>query len=181
MNKKPTQDFNWLNEFKNFSESKAQKIPVSLDLKILGQVAKDLAVRPFQLLAKYLFFHFISVTLTLTFCPQFGIGLLEGHGISHFFMQFGKEICMVMCGSVCIGSSALLSAIFLRRHELRWMRSKFYTPILATSLVTLGVFAAIGGEIVFHQSLFWLAGGLITAFLSSEIVSKLKVFKLQHA
>jgi hypothetical protein len=111
-------------------------------------------------------------SVTLLFCPQFGIGPLGGgHGLMHTFMELGPIFCALACGGFFFGVSAIVASVFLTREErgvaVRTGLGQFgllgVASMAALMLVStsVGEFSPPTAETVF----FWLTGGVLTAWL----------------
>jgi len=127
-----------------------------------------------SLFLKILFIHLVSAGVTLTFCPQFGIRVLgEGMGISHYFMQFGEEVCGLFCGGIFLSSSVILSVFFLSTGDWALLRSRKWIFVAALVLLSVGVFKIMNGEFFLSFTIAWILGALGLGVASIEGIYQL--------
>lgn len=81
----------------------------------------SLAFRKASILRRFFSFQFLGAIFSLSLCPQFGLGLIEGHGITHYFRMIGDWACAVFCASVFISSGSLLAYVSMKGEELWWV------------------------------------------------------------
>lgn len=79
---------------------------------------------------KFLFFQLIGALFSLSVCPQFGLGLVEGHGITHFFRMVGDWACALFCGSFFLGAGLIVSFIGMKGEELWWIWRRYKMPFI---------------------------------------------------
>lgn len=74
-----------------------------------------------NIITKFIFFQLIGALITLTFCPQFGIGLPEGHGIAHYFRMLGDGACAAFCGSLFLMAGNLFAFFSMGSDQVFWI------------------------------------------------------------
>src|SRR5687767_13844138 len=121
MSKKMTPQ-EWNKEFKDFVSASELDPPKGVSSTILSKVHEDLNPLAYKVFSKLTLVHIIVGTITLLFCPQFGINILPGMGLMGLFMKFGDTVCMMACGAVFLGSSALIASLILRPEEVKVIR-----------------------------------------------------------
>ena len=94
------------------------------------------------ILTKFILYQFLGAFFTLSFCPQFGIGLVEGHGITHYFRLIGDWACALFCGSLFLSAGMILSFIGMKGEELWWVWRHYkarliFSPALLWSMLML--------------------------------------------
>ncbi len=91
----------------------------------LDQTLREFAraeLMPWKILARFYAALLVGALLTLTVCPQFGLGPWGGgHGISHWVMRYGQWACGLFCGGVFFTSGALTARLSLSRGEWWWV------------------------------------------------------------
>ncbi|MCB0405756.1 MAG: hypothetical protein KDD51_13320 [Bdellovibrionales bacterium] len=156
-------------EFQSFLQDNRKTLPERLYSTTLLQTVRDLTVKPVQFFVKLLAIQSIAGGLTLLVCPQFGLGPLGGgQGLMTWVMAYGPIACAVFCGSVFLGSSALLSLFAFRWAERRYLyeRQLWIFPLLAL----FSVCALMLASAIHFQSLhvldhlefafYWILGGV---------------------
>ncbi len=165
-------------EFDEFMSSR-QSPPIELSQKVMAHVEGDLAPSLSQALPRFVSVYFASGLLTLSICPQFGIGPLGGgHGIAHYFMEVGLWACALFCGSFFLGVGALTSSLFLTKPELAVLRksSIWLVPTLSAFTLVILMIAGymIGGYSEFltpSYVVFWTVGAILTGRLVFALLS----------
>lgn len=90
-------------------------------------VEKDirLSFRTKEIASKFLMLQFLGGLFSMSICPQFGLGLVEGHGITHIFRMIGDWACASFCASVFLSSGALLAFTVMKGEELWWIWRRY--------------------------------------------------------
>lgn len=100
------------------------------ELASLTRKEISLSFRGKQIIQKFLFFQFLGALFSLSVCPQFGLGLVDGHGISHTFRMIGDWACAVFCGSVFLGSGLTIAFIGQKGEEIWWVWKRNRLPLI---------------------------------------------------
>jgi hypothetical protein len=157
------------NDFQAFMNSQGLSPSEKLNDKILNFVKADLDPSHKMVFLKLLGIQAFIGFLTLTFCPQFKLSLTNKHDLFHYFHHnFGESICMIICGSIFIGSGALFAAYLLKSNEIKKIRESrllYYTSI---SIVALSVFFLLGSDIYLKLTFFWFSGSTIGGIIMFE-------------
>lgn len=131
--------------------------------QLKAQTQRDiiLSLNRNNILFKFLSFQLLGALITLSFCPQFGIGFSEGHGIAHYFRMLGDSACAAFCGSLFILAGNLTAFLAMESDEVFWIWKHFKTSLvllpaaLWTTLMLLNVSLGREAESVrFH--LTWI-------------------------
>ncbi|MGK5087344.1 hypothetical protein WDW86_07280 [Bdellovibrionota bacterium FG-2] len=158
----------WAQEFQSFVAGEEVLPPANISENILSQIHRDLNPAAWRVFSKLAFIHLMVGSVTILFCPQFGINLMGGMGLMSLFMRYGAQVCMVACGAVFMGGSALAGAIFLRPEEVRVIRRTRFLQISALTLLSMGVFVCAGAVLIFSLASFWLVGSVLGGLVSLE-------------
>jgi hypothetical protein len=139
-------------------------------------VKKDiqLSFRKKEIILKFIGYQILGALFSLSFCPQFGIGMNTGHNISHYFMQFGMWACAAFCGSLFLSTGALVAILGMKGEELWWVwrRYKYQMIILPAALwAGLMLFSPSGESVSFHVS--WIVAAMITAGMLFTLRSRI--------
>lgn len=100
----------------------AVKKAVALDIRLSFQAK--------SILLKFLAFQIIGASFSMSVCPQFGLGLVEGHGITHVFRMIGDWACAAFCGTLFLSSGMIVSFIGMKGEELWWIWNRYKFPLI---------------------------------------------------
>lgn len=167
MEKRPSQQL-YVQEFQEFLAVREAEPPVSISENVLVRIQREMSPASWLVFSKLALIHWVVGTVTILFCPQFGISLTGGMGIMSFFMKFGEEICMIACGVVFMSGSALCGALFLRPEEVVTIRKKRYLQMASLALLSMGVFVCMGVGFLLSLALFWILGSVLGGLLGLE-------------
>jgi hypothetical protein len=129
-------------------------------------VKKDiqLSFRKKEILLKFLGYQILGALFSLSFCPQFGIGMNTGHNISHYFMQFGMWACAAFCGSLFLSSAAIVAFVGMKGEELWWVWRRYkYQMIVLPAFLWAGLMLFSPGGESFSFHVWWIAAAMLTA------------------
>lgn len=161
--KKPP--FDWNEEFRCFLDGPRSSPPRILSSNIKSMVNKELNPSPQAVLAKLFAIHFVSGSVALFFCPQFGIGFhSQGAPLYGVFRWLGEYGCMLVCGAFFLGTTSFFAAILLKLQEVRVIRKSKGLQWALLSLLSIGFFLALREqESVIPLSLVatWFVGSLM--------------------
>lgn len=170
---------------KDFIEFLTKPVQPSFGLKALARKDILLSFKKRKIISRFVFFQLLGGLLSLTICPQFGLGLAEGHGISHYFRGWGDGACAVFCAFVFLTSGALISYIGMKGEELWWMWQRyknilFFFPafIWGSLMLTSGALQLQGESLTYHLS--WLLAASAIHMLWLKLRSGIFVLRLAH-
>lgn len=139
-------------------------------LKAVSKKDITLSFRKKEIIFKFLGFQILGALFSMSVCPQFGLGLVEGHGITHTFRMIGDWACAAFCGTLFLSSGMLVAFIGMKAEELWWVWRRykysmiFLPAVLWALLMVTNLTMDLPGEtIVYH--LTW-----ITMAIASEIL-----------
>lgn len=116
------------------------------------QMDMKLTFRGKSIILRFLSFQLIGALITLTFCPQFGLGFSEGHGIAHFFRMMGESACAIFCGSLFLLSGNVTAFLFMDSNEVFWIWKNYHfrmvliPPLLWGILMLFNIGLNLDGE-----------------------------------
>ncbi len=155
----------WLDEFKEFVETKAEKVPDELSQRILARVRKDLNPSAWLVFSKLLSIHAVVGTLSLAVCDQFGMSPFNlNFSLSEYFMKFGHSACMVFCGFLFLGLTGFFAWTFLKPEEFVVLKKNVIIQVFLLAVLSAVAFMAFGAQLVLSAVLFWMIGALIGGF-----------------
>jgi hypothetical protein len=152
----------WVEDFQEFVRSERTPVPEHISQAVLSEVYRDLNPSAWLIFVKLLGIHSVVGTFSLVICNQFGINPFQtGFSLSDYFMKFGQSTCMVLCGVLFVGLSVFSTRMMIRPEELRVLRKNAPLEIFGLSMISLGVFAALGAEITLAVAILWLMGAML--------------------
>lgn len=132
------------------------------------------------ILSKFIFFQLLGALFSLSVCPQFGLGLPEGHGITHSFRLMGDWACALFCGIVFLSSGAFVAYMGMKGEELWWIWQRYKSPLLVLpaflwgALMLTNISLQLPGETLSYH-LIWLLTAVLTQALWFQLRSGLYV------
>ena len=156
-------------DFTEFLAAKPAQVPRDVSEKILSFVGRELNPSALTVFAKLAGIQFLIGSLTLLFCPQFGISLTSSLGIMPLLMNFGEEICMLGCGAFFLGLSLFAVSFILRPEEVRAIKRHEVMNLVSVATLALGVLVIIGGEVELTLGLIWLLGAIVAGAATLEM------------
>jgi hypothetical protein len=125
-----------------------------------------------SILLRFLAFQLLGALFSMAFCPQFGLGLVSGHGVTHIFRMIGDWACAVFCGSLFLSSGMFVAFIGMKGEELWWVWRRYkFSLIFLPALMWLGLmFTNIDFRLTSEAPsyhLYWIASAILAqaAFL----------------
>ena len=173
----------WVEDFQEFinSDSNSAHVPENLSHKVLDTISAKLNPSALDVFIKVALLHAIASTLTLLFCPQFGLSLTSGMGLMQIFMRYGHSACMLACGVLFMSFGLLLASLILRPEEVRVLRANNLYFLLSLSGLSLGMFLCLGGQIFQTMTLVWLLGTLLGGGITLDLGWRLRRFSLSRS
>jgi hypothetical protein len=166
---RPLSPSEWAEEFKAFASSEPMDPPRALSDGIASRVRSDLDPELGAVFAKLGGIHLAAGSVTLLFCPQFGVSPLGNSGLMPFLMRFGDQACMFGCGATFMALSALSAAVILRREEVRKLRKSELVWLPGLAALSAGLFFCMGGVLILGLAAFWLLGAVVGGLASLEL------------
>ena len=157
-------------DYLDFMNSEGVNSPDKLNNKILDYVKNDLNPSHKIVFGKLLSIQAFIGFFTLTFCPQFKLSLTNNYALFHYFHHnFGESICMAICGSIFVGSGALLAAYILKASEIRKIKYSRFLYYLSITSIALTTFLILGADIYLNLVIFWFIGAYFGGLLLFEM------------
>ena len=168
-------------DYKNFLNSEDVAPPEELSNSILKRIQNDLKPSASVVFFKLLAIQGLIGTLTLLFCPQFGLSLTNNHELFHFFHRtFGELVCNAICGSIFIGSGAVFAGFLLKKSELSLA---FHSFVLFSFLITgtaLTILILFGAKLYLSAAVIWGAGAIVSELIIISASKHIKtIYSLQ--
>lgn len=135
-----------------------------------------------QVWPKFVFAQLAAALITLTVCPQFGVGPLGGgHGLGHVFMSFGEAACAAFCGAFFLATGTLAAVMMLKKGERREVFNYRFRILGAVSVMSFLTLMGIGTSLelpMLYNSPFEYGMWLLGAFLASLSIMQLSKVSL---
>ncbi|MFC3024923.1 hypothetical protein ACFODT_13980 [Vibrio zhugei] len=162
---------NTLRDFVAFLKTKPISPNPRLDDAILQIVEKDLCPSVWQIYAKMLVVCMSAGLMSLTLCPQFGIG--QETFLFHSLHAIGSGIVFhLFCGLFFVTIGASVSAVVLKKNEIRSLSKLKSAFFLGYSVVCFMLFTIFGKDVFVISSLFWIIGAFLGNIIGFESVAK---------
>jgi hypothetical protein len=136
-----------------------------------AMVKKDiqLSFRKNVIIGKFVGYQLLGTIFSLTFCPQFGVGINPAVNIALYFDQFGMWACAMFCGSLFLSTGAFVAFLGMKGEELWWVWRRYkwalilMPALLWSALMLTNVSMKLPHEHTdFH--LFWLVAAMLSVF-----------------
>lgn len=160
----------WNRDFEDFLSINPMQPPQHLSRLVLSHVRSLLAPCFYQVFTKLFLIHLLAGTMTLLFCPQFDVELLDDPVLIPILMRFNDHVRRIICGLTFLAGTATLSCVFLNSKEMRLLRKTSYLQFPGLCFASVSIFAMAGHTILFdHNFLIWLFGAVSGAILILEM------------
>lgn len=139
-------------------------------------VKKDiqLSFRKNEIILKFIGYQILGAVFSLSFCPQFGLGMNTGHNISHYFMQFGMWACAAFCGSLFLSTGVIVAFLGMKGEELWWAWRRYkYQFVFLPALLWAGLMMFSPNDESLSFNLWWIAAAMLTMGFFLTIRSKI--------
>ena len=164
-------------DFEDFINSSNTQVPGHVKQKTQSTVHGLLNPKSEIIFLKILGIYLVIGFLSLSICHQFGVNPFQTEwSLDRLLMSFGgHQICMLICGILFVGVSLLVSGYFLTLEEVLVLRRHQVLHILTLGLISIGLFAAFGAELILSIGIIWLVGGFIGGVVAITTLWRLKI------
>lgn len=146
------------------------KAPQRLDQIVLNNVHTDLNPGHMVVFFKLTLIQGFIGLVTMLFCPQFNFSLTNNYDLFHYFhLNFGHSICMILCGSIFLGSGAIFASYVLTQGEVNKIKSSRFLYYTGLSIIAVSSFMLFGAEIYLNLLTYWLCGAIGGGILAFEL------------
>lgn len=164
-----------LREFAEFIDAEPAAPSKALDQAVLGMVARDLRPAPWKIFTKLTLVEVAAGLVTLTLCPQFGLGFGSHNALLHHLHAASPPaVFYLLCGVLFVTLGAILGGLVLTRpqiHTISRSRNRYFAGY---SLLAYGILVTLGPEVFVASSLTWVVGALIGNVLGYGAVVRLR-------
>lgn len=162
-------------DYNDFIKS-SEKVPDHLNESVLSMIHSDLNPSHKVVFGKLTLIQGFIGFITMLFCPQFDFSLTNNYDLFHYFhMNYGHQICMIICGSIFLGSGAIFASYILKEGEINKIKSSRFLYYMVLSIIAVAVFMIFGAEIYLNLVVFWLIGAIsggVSAFELNRFIRK---------
>lgn len=156
-------------EYREFLSVNPSTLPQRLSTRVHQNIEASLNPNSFSIFFKLIGIHSVVATMTLLYCPQFGVTLTSGMGLMHYLAQFGDAVCMLGCGALFTGLSFFSTSLILRPEEVRALRRTKLFQVVALITLSFAVLLCFGAEVLTINAISWTVGALFASLLTLEL------------
>jgi len=159
--KKTDSEQEMLRQFAKFIDADPAAPSRGTDEVVLRMVAQDLRPALGKIFAKLTLVQVAAGLVTLTLCPQFGLGFGAHNEFLHrLHAATSPASFYLFCGVLFVTLGAVLGGLVLTRPEIRAVsqtRNRYFALYSLLAYVTL---VALGPEVFVASSLTWIVGAM---------------------
>ncbi len=164
-------------EFAEFIAAEPLAPAPALDEVILLRVARDLCPARWKIWARLTLVQVTAGLLTLTICPQFGVGFGQHNEFLHALHAATTPLVFyLLCGLIFVSFGAGLGGLVLTRAEILTLGQQKYLYFTVYSLLSYFGLVILGSEAFVIISVVWVLGALLGNILTFAAVIRLRQF-----
>jgi hypothetical protein len=164
-----------LDEFSEFAQVEPVAPSKDIDDTVTRMVARDLLPPSLKVYSKFALIEVFSGLLTLTLCPQFGLGFGSHLEVLHrLHAATSSAVFYLMCGALFVTFGAALGGLILTRFEIRAVSPARNRYFAFFSLLAYVVLVTLGPEVFVASSLTWVVGAMLGNVLGYGAVIRLR-------
>ncbi|OIQ18932.1 MAG: hypothetical protein BM556_06520 [Bacteriovorax sp. MedPE-SWde] len=162
-------------DFKDFLRTNKSSPSEDTSKNILNSIRREMIPNKGIVFTKLILVQAFIGAITMIFCPQFSMSLTSNDELYHFFHRtFGHYGCMMVCGSIFIGSGALFSSTILNWAEIRLLKeSKLLSYFGLSGLFALS-FLFVGAQVYLDVAIAWMIGATLSGSVFFQVSTILK-------
>jgi len=162
-------------EFAEFIDAEPLAPAPSVDKLILQRVAQDLCPARWKVWSRLTLVEVTAGLLTLTICPQFGLGFGQHNEFLHALHAATTPLVFyLLCGLFFVSFGAALAGVVLTRAEIRTLGQQKYLYFAVYSLLVYLGLLTLGPEAFVVSSMAWVIGALLGNILTFAAVTRLR-------
>ncbi len=164
-----------LREFAEFIEADPITPSNGMDEAVLRRVAKDLRPAPWKIFAKLTLVEAAAGILTLTLCPQFGLGFGSHLEVLHrLHAATAPAVFYLLCGALFVTLGAAMGGMVLTRQEIHTIARRRDRYFAVYSLLAYLTLVTLGPEVFVAASLTWILGAMLGNILGYGAIIQLR-------
>ncbi len=166
----------WLKDYQEFIDAGTTTVPKEVTENVFSRIKNLLTPSAWLVFLKILTIHLITGVASLSICHQFGLNPFNTkYSLADWFMSVGgHHFCMLGCGVLFVGGGILAAGYFLTIEEIKVLKRTEFMQNLSLGLISLGLFAAFGVEMILSIAGIWLLGALIGGYVATVTVWKFR-------
>lgn len=150
-----------LREFAEFIDARPADPGETVDKAILRRVGRDLQPIRWKAYAKFALVEVTAGLLTLTICPQFGVGFGRHNEPLHALHSAAPPaVFHLLCGLFFVILGASLGGLVLSQDEIRGFSHHHRLYFATYSILAYVTLVALGVEIFVLSSSTWILGAM---------------------
>lgn len=163
-------------EFAEFIAAEPLTPAAALDEMIIKRVARDLRPVWWKIWGKLTLVEVAAGLLTLTLCPQFGLGFGQHNEFLHALHAAATPpVFYLLCGLIFVSFGAALGGLVLPRAAIRTFGRQKYLYFTLYTLLAYLTLVTLGSEAFILSSLVWMVGGLLGNLVTFSAVVRLRL------
>lgn len=174
-------------EFKEFltgSDKPSKEFDANFLNLMQAKISPDIA----QVWPKFVLAQLAAAVITLSVCPQFGVGPIGGgHGLGHLFMSYGEAACAAFCGAFFLATGTAVAMLILKKGERREVFNYRFRILGAVSVASFLILMGIGTSLELPmlysgtlEYLMWLIGAYATSLMVMQLSGMSLSFSKNH-
>ena len=164
-----------LNEFSEFVQAEPVAPSKDIDDTVIKMVSKDLKPAPMKVYSKFALIQTFSSLLTLTVCPQFGVGFGRHNEFLHSLHETTPPVVFyLLCGVFFVLLGAVVSGLILNSPELKALGNIKFAWFAIFGVLAYLVLVALGSEGFVASSLAWIVGAFLGSLFGFELTIRLQ-------
>lgn len=163
-------------EFAEFVATEPLAPATALDEMIIKRVARDLRPVWWKIWGKITLVEVAAGLLTLTLCPQFGLGFGQHNEFLHaLHSATSLPVFYLLCGLIFVSFGAALGGLVLPHAAIRTFGRQKYLYFTLYTLLAYLTLVTLGSEAFILSSLVWMVGGLLGNLVTFSVVVRLRL------
>lgn len=160
--KKGNEEHELWREFVAFANAEPRNPGKQLDEAVLRRVEQALHPPLWRVYGKFALVEAAAGLVTLTICPQFGVGFGGHNELLHALHASSPPLLFfLLCGLLFVTLGAALGGLVLNRDEVRAIGRTKHLYCALYSVVAYVALLALGAELFVVSSLAWPAGAML--------------------
>jgi hypothetical protein len=164
-----------LDEFSDFVQAEPVAPSKGIDDAVTKMVVNDLKPTSMKVYGKFALIEVFSGLLTLTLCPQFGLGFNRHNEFLHsLHTMTTPAIFYLFCGIFFVFVGAGVGGLVLARAEIRIFGSNKFIFFTLYSVLAYLMLVTLGTEVFVLSSLAWILGAFLGNTLCFAAIIRLR-------
>lgn len=177
--RKADQQHQKLDELRHFVDASELSPRRETDDAVMRQAQVGQRPSSRAVVAKFLAIQLSSGLVTLSICPQFGIGGASHNGVLHtLHVHAHPALYYLSCGVLFVLFGALFNGLVANRREIKAIGHGKYLYFGSYSLCAYLALLLLGSESFLLISLFWILGGAAAHLIGFALGWRLRTLSI---